>query len=451
MISQVFTIARNTFLESVRQPIYFILTAICGLCILLTTATAAFSMDFSSSAEVSADDKVALDINLATVFVGGMLLAAFLATAVISREIDRKTVLTVVSKPVSRVTVVIGKYLGVSGAILITVLTMIIWVLMAVRHKVLATTADEFDQPVLLFSTLAVALSVGLGIWCNYFYSWSFSQTATLMLCPMMLIAYVGVLLFSPEWHLQSFGHDFKPEITKASVCLLTAMLVLTAVATAASSRLGQVMTLVVCAGVFVFGLMSNHLIGRYAIDNTFMSRIQTATPQRDGMKSLTNPEDAYDLKLETEPRVRLAPGTPFYYGPNPSGYALITPPFTPFKGEVTDLAALSDGSKPAALAVVSQKARDVTIIRTGAPGVLVSRPPQDGDYIFTRPTRTNAAAWGVWGLIPNVQSFWLLDAVSQNQKIPATHVLMVVVYGVMQVGVFLSAAVILFQKREVG
>ena len=30
MFSQTLTIARNTFLESVRQPIYFILTAIAG-------------------------------------------------------------------------------------------------------------------------------------------------------------------------------------------------------------------------------------------------------------------------------------------------------------------------------------------------------------------------------------------------------------------------------------
>ena len=39
---------------------------------------------------------VLLDIGLATIFVCGMLLAAFIATAVISREIERKTVLTVV-------------------------------------------------------------------------------------------------------------------------------------------------------------------------------------------------------------------------------------------------------------------------------------------------------------------------------------------------------------------
>lgn len=451
MFSQALTIARNTFLESVRQPIYFILTAIAGLAILLTTWTAAFSMDFSSSAEVSSDDKVALDINLATVFVVGMLMAAFLATAVISKEIDRKTVLTVVSKPVSRVTVVLGKYLGVSVAILIAVITMLVWVQMAVRHKVMATTADEFDQPVLLFTFLAVAISVGIAVWCNYFYGWSFPQVATLMACPLMIMALIGVFFFSRDWHLQFPLTDFKPEISKASICMIMAILVLTAIATAASARLGQVMTLVVCAGVFMLGLMSNHFLGRHAIDNRFVARIQSAAPQLAGMTSLTNAEDKYDLKLEIEPRVRLQPGSPVYYGPNPNGLALVVRPFEPFKGDINDLGTVSNRAAPAALAVVSQQGRQVTIMRTGGAGDLLSRPPQASDFLFTRPTRFNYAAWGIWGIIPNVQSFWLLDAVSQNQPIPMSHVGLVALYAIMQIGVFICLAIILFQKREVG
>ena len=43
-------------------------------------------------------------------------LAAFVATNVLTREIDNRTVLTVVSKPVSRPIFVLGKFLGVAGA-----------------------------------------------------------------------------------------------------------------------------------------------------------------------------------------------------------------------------------------------------------------------------------------------------------------------------------------------
>ena len=45
----------------------------------------------------------------------------------------------------------------------------------------------------------------------------------------------------------------------------LAAILVLAAVATAASTRLGQVMTIVVCAGVLFGSMLSNYFIGRHA------------------------------------------------------------------------------------------------------------------------------------------------------------------------------------------
>ncbi len=56
-----------------------------------------------------------------------------------------------------------------------------------------------------------------------------------------------------------------------------------------------------------------------------------------------------------------------------------------------------------------------------------------------------------IWGIVPNMQSFWLLDAITQNQPIPATHVLRVIAYGAVQIVIFLSLAVLLFQGRDVG
>src|SRR5690606_8340921 len=110
-----------------RQPIYFILIVICGILQVFNTWGTNFSMGYSSTAEVSSDNKLLLDIGLATVFVCGTLLAAFVATAVLSREIENKTVLTVVSKPVSRPVVVLGKYLGAAGAMLVATVTMLLF------------------------------------------------------------------------------------------------------------------------------------------------------------------------------------------------------------------------------------------------------------------------------------------------------------------------------------
>jgi ABC-type transport system involved in multi-copper enzyme maturation permease subunit len=452
MFSQTLTIARNTFLESVRQPIYFILTAICGVAILLTTMTAAYSMDYSSTAEVSADDKVLFDIGLATVFVCGMLLAAFLATAVISREIDRKTVLTVVSKPVARPTVVLGKYLGVCGAIVIAVLTMLLFLQMGIRHKVMSTSADDLDMPVVAFTFGAVLLAVGTGVWCNYFYGWSFTQTATVLLFPLMLAAWIGVLLISKSWKVQPIGTDFKPEIAKASLCVVLAVMVLTGVATAASARLGQVMTLVICCGVFVLGLGSNYLLGSRAIDNQFIARVLTATPDSPSMAGLNKPGDSYTLGLELEPRIGFPTGSPVYYGPNPSGSGLVVRPYPAFTGDLATPSSV-EGSGPPAFAIGSHSARTLKIVRTGpaADAAPASRPPEKGDYLFLRPTRYHPLAYAGWALVPNIQHFWMVDPVSQNQPIPWAHVGLVALYAACLIGALLSLAVMIFQTREVG
>ena len=451
MISQTLTIARNTFIEAVRQPIYFILIALSGVLTLLTTWTAAYSMDYSSSAEVSADNKLMLDINLATVFVAGMLLAAFLATAVLSKEIERKTVLTVVSKPVARPTVVIGKYIGVSAAIVIAVTTMLLFVQLAVRHQVMSTTADDLDGPVLTFGLLAVGIALAVGVWCNFFYGWSFTQTSTLVLFPLLIAAYIGVLLVSKKWTLQPIGADFKPQVALASVCLLLSQLVLASIAVAVSARLGQVMTLVILCGAFLLGLMSNYLIGRHAVVNEFFAQVDTATPELQGMTGLQQPGDRYNLTLKLEPRIRVRPGDTVFYGASPGGFGLMVMNQQRFDGDITSPSAISDRSKPPALVVLSQNQRDLSIIRTGAAGPLVVRPPIQGDYLFLRPTTYNWVAVAAWTVIPNIQFFWLVDAVSQNQPIPLMHVGLVALYAAMQVGVFLCLGIILFQKREVG
>lgn len=451
MLGQILTIARNTFLESVRQPIYFILIALCGIFQLLTTWSAGFSMDYSSTAEVSADDKLLLDIGMATVFVCGMLASAFLATAVISKEIERKTVLTVVSKPVSRPTLVLGKYLGVSTAIVIAGATMLLFLQMSIRHKVMSTTADDIDGPVIVFTLLAVGISLVVGVWCNFFYGWVFTQTATMLLFPLMLAAWLGVLLVGKGWKVQPMTTDFKTQIGIASICLILAQLVLTSIATAASARLGQVMTLLICCGVFMLGLTSNYFLGSRAISNQFVGRIAKAEPEVVGMTSLQTPGDTYLITLDLEPRVRLVPGTPFYFGPNPSGFGMQVTSFPKFQGDISDSTAVFDRSKPATLTVVSQTVKAVKVIRTGADGPLVRRPPQAGDYVFTRPTVFNAAALAGWAMIPNIQAFWLVDAVSQNQPIPLSHLGLIALYSLAQVGVFLSLAVVLFQRREVG
>lgn len=450
MFSQTLTIAKNTFLESVRQPIYFILIALCGFFEILTFWGTAYSMNLTDSGEVSGDTKLAFDIGMATVFVCGLLLAAFNATSVISREIENKTVLTVVSKPVSRARVVLGKYLGSAVAMLVAVVTMLVFLHMGVRHQVMSTAADTLDGPVVIFTILAVFGSIGIAIWGNFFYNWNFVQTASLLLFPFMVVAYVLVLLLSKKWEIQWIGTDFKPQIAMVSLCVVMAQLVFTAIATAASARLGQVMTIVVCVGVFLVGMMSDYFLGRHAFTNQALAQIKSAQPVAAMQKEFDVPGDTYTIEFDFEPVVPVEVGSALYYGPNPNGFELMVPEYPKFVGDTSSLDDLSNREKPGSLVVTASSGTDLTLVNAGG-GVAIERPPEEGDYVFLQPTRFNAAAWGAWGIVPNVQFFWLTDAVTQNQWIPWSHVGLVYAYGMTQIVLFLALAVGLFQTREVG
>ncbi len=451
MISQILGIARNTLVESLRQPIFFVMVVLSGLLQWLNTASAAYSMGYTTSAEVSGDDKLLLDIGMGTIFLFGTLLAAFQATAVISREIVDKTVLTVVSKPVARPTIVLGKYLGVTGAILMAVVVMITFLLFGIRHEVMSTAADDFDMPVVVFACSAIGISFAVALFGNFFYGWSFPQVALTTMVPLVPAAYVATLFFDKEWQTQPIATDFKPAVLIACLSLAMAIMVLTAIATAVSTRLGQVMTIVVCAGVFVIGLLSNHLLGRVAFQNEFIAIIESAEPQQSRFREFNSPQAAYDIQFNTFPEAPLDPGTSVWYGPSPTGIAMAVPDFEPFEGDIADPRVIGDEETPPAVIVSESSGRAAVFQQVGGTAVRVERPPQEGDYIFLAPTTINPIAVTAWSVVPNMHYFWLLDAVTQNRVVPGDHLVRIAVYSLLQIGVFLSLAVILFQRRDVG
>ena len=75
MFEQTLAIVRNTFFESIRQPIVLVLLVIATVTLILSNPLAAFTMED--------DQRMLIDIGLATIFLCGALLAAFVATGVL--------------------------------------------------------------------------------------------------------------------------------------------------------------------------------------------------------------------------------------------------------------------------------------------------------------------------------------------------------------------------------
>ena len=235
-----------------------------ALGLILNPSLSAYSMETGDG-----DRKLLIDMGLSMIFLTGMLLAAFSATGVLSREIEQKTVLTVVSKPVNRPLFVLGKFLGVAGAILVAYWVLSLLFMGTYRHGVMSTARDDFDTPVIFLNLLAALVALGVATVGNYLYNWVFTSTFIKSLAATMTLAFVGILVLGKGWELQNPVQEFTDnggqlfQIAIGLVFIFEAVLILTAVAIAVSTRLGQVMTLLICIATFLIGAVTSSLSGR--------------------------------------------------------------------------------------------------------------------------------------------------------------------------------------------
>jgi ABC-type transport system involved in multi-copper enzyme maturation permease subunit len=100
-----FVIIRHTFLEAVVQPIYSLMLAL-GAAILLIFAALPF---FTLGEDTVMFKSVGLDIILLLVLIATL----FATSKSIFEEIEDRTMLTLMSKPVRKWEVLVGKYLGI--------------------------------------------------------------------------------------------------------------------------------------------------------------------------------------------------------------------------------------------------------------------------------------------------------------------------------------------------
>ncbi len=154
MLSRVLTIARYTALETVRQRVPMVL----ALFAVLLTLGALFLGQLS----VRQDAKLLMDFGLAAIDLFGVLIAVFLGTDLIAKEIQRRSLYPLLAKPLERHELIIGRYLGLMVTLTWNVLLMglgLLIVLFVTFHRVDLGLVVGF-YGILLSLTLLAAISV---------------------------------------------------------------------------------------------------------------------------------------------------------------------------------------------------------------------------------------------------------------------------------------------------
>ena len=119
-------IARNAFREAVRDRVLYNLV----LFVLLLTGASIFIGELSGGQE----RKVIVDLGLSAMLLFGMFIAIFVGVGLVYKEIERRTIYAVFSKPVGRGEFLVGKYLGLCLTLLVNVLVMGVGVSLALLY-----------------------------------------------------------------------------------------------------------------------------------------------------------------------------------------------------------------------------------------------------------------------------------------------------------------------------
>lgn len=249
------SIARNTFVQTVREPIFGVLILATFAVLLISATLAGWTMDPGAEYETS-DQRMMEDLGLSTLLIAGLLVAAFSASSALSREIEDRTALTVIAKPVSRATFVLGKFAGVTAAVTVAYYLISLVFLMTVRHGVIALASMPIDWPVIVLGVVGLGLTLIVALAGNVMFGWDFASTA--IYAALVLLSLAGGLIgvIGKGWRIVPFATGISPQLAVAIALTFLAVLVFTAVAVAASTRLGQLMTLLVCAALLAVGYL---------------------------------------------------------------------------------------------------------------------------------------------------------------------------------------------------
>jgi ABC-type transport system involved in multi-copper enzyme maturation permease subunit len=172
-------IAQNTAREAIRDKvlysILFFAVLVLGLSLVAEEIT------------IGDQAKVVRSVAQGAIDIFGAIIAMFLGVSLVWKELDRKTIYTVLSKPISRWQFVVGKYLGLLATLAIEVGILI------VLYAVLMTLRQGFPEGVVFVSAglLLVELAL-LTAWATLFSAASSPVTAAAFTLSVFVIGHLA-------------------------------------------------------------------------------------------------------------------------------------------------------------------------------------------------------------------------------------------------------------------
>ena len=163
---KILPIAKNTFKECVRDKVLYNLVIFAVLIIASSLLLGAIT--------IGDVKQIIINLGLSTLSIFGTLIAIFIGIQLVYKEIDKKTVYSLLAKPVARYEFILGKYLGLSCTLSVNVLVMILGIYLSILYLRHSFQVSDFQ---ILFAGLLILVELMLVIAIALFFS-TFSTPA---------------------------------------------------------------------------------------------------------------------------------------------------------------------------------------------------------------------------------------------------------------------------------
>jgi len=134
MNTRILHIASNTFREAVRDRVLYNLIAFA----LLLSGAAVLVGQIS----IDIERLVVINLGLTAVSLFGVVIAIFIGIGLVSKEIDKRTLYTILTRPVRRWEFIAGKFLGLAGTLTVNTICMAVGVFAALLY-----VSHKFERP----------------------------------------------------------------------------------------------------------------------------------------------------------------------------------------------------------------------------------------------------------------------------------------------------------------
>ena len=244
-MAHIYRIAVNSFREALREPVYFLM--LFGALLLIGHYPWMTLFVFREQL------KLVLDGAMATTMFFSLAVSVLCATTTISREMRNGTVLLLLSKPITRLSFVLGKIAGIVAA---SVLFCLICNCASVISIYIAVDQFRMEMGLYVAFVILVLLACVAGMMMNYMRGASFSEYSVYSVLLIVVAMMLYCFKFQPHPEMSMIN------LAKALVLLFPAVVVMSVLAVGFATRFDVVPSMCLCSLLFFLGLISSYLFG---------------------------------------------------------------------------------------------------------------------------------------------------------------------------------------------